>query len=126
MQSHKPTKTVIFVSPRKPEVVLEQEMEALGVNVQWASSIVATAALLNASIEDAVVITELALADGNWSDLVERTRALGGFIPIVLVTSARTAELWWDALERGVEDILVAPLSAYRLYQLFENQAGGI
>ncbi len=35
-----------------------------------------------------------------------------GAHPIVLVTSAITAQLWWDGLECGVEDILGGP---YRL-----------
>ena len=51
--------------------------------------------------------------DGNWRDLVERVRGIGKFIPVVLLSSTRTAELWWDALECGVGDILQAPLSAF-------------
>jgi DNA-binding NtrC family response regulator len=92
-------------------------MEARDLKLQWASSIKAAAGLLNSALERTVVITELALADGNWRDVVERIRCLERTIPIVLVTSASTAELWWDALECGVEDILVAPLSASRLCQ---------
>ena len=118
MQSYEPVKIVIFVGARRPEAAMEQEMQARGVRVEWANSIKAAAGLLNSAIEERkVVITELALTDGNWRDLVERIRSLGTPIPIVLVTSASTAELWWDALECGVEDILVAPLSASRLCQ---------
>jgi DNA-binding NtrC family response regulator len=101
---------------------MEQEMEARGVRVQWASSIKAAAGLLNPALAGTVVITELALADGNWRDMVDRIRCLGRPIPIVLVTSASTAELWWDALECGVEDILVAPLSASLLCQFLGTQ----
>ena len=53
-----------------------------------------------------VIVMELALADGNWRDLVERVRYIDISIPIVLVTSSSTAELWWDALECGIADIL--------------------
>jgi DNA-binding NtrC family response regulator len=117
MQSHEPVKIVIFVGARRPEAAVEQELEARGLILQWASTINAAAGLLNSAAERTVVLTELALADGNWRDLVERVRSLGAPIPIVLVTSASTAELWWDALECSVEDILVAPLSASRLWQ---------
>jgi DNA-binding NtrC family response regulator len=117
MQSHEPAKTIIFVGTVRPEARIEQEVEARGVSVRWASTIKAAAGLLNSAVEQTIVITELALADGNWRDLVERIRCLGRPIPIVLVTSASTAELWWDALDCGVEDILVAPLSASRLCQ---------
>jgi DNA-binding NtrC family response regulator len=122
MQSHEPAKTVIVVSARRPEAAMEQEMEARGVRVQWASSIKAAAGLLNPALAGTVVITELALAAGNWRDMVDRIRCLGRPIPIVLVTSASTAELWWDALECGVEDILVAPLSASLLCQFLGTQ----
>ena len=61
--------------------------------------------LLNSAREKTVIATELALADGNWRDLIERVRCSGMLIPIVLVTSSSTAELWWDALECGVDEI---------------------
>jgi hypothetical protein len=54
-------------------------------------------------------------------NLVERVRSSGIRIPIVLVTSASTAELWWDALECCVDDILPAPLKASRLCQFLET-----
>jgi DNA-binding NtrC family response regulator len=124
MQSHGPAKTVICVSTKRPEAAMEQEMEARGVRVQWASSIKTSVGFLNSAIKDrTVVITELALADGNWRDLVERIRSLEMPIPIMLVTSASTAELWWDALECGVEDILQAPLSASQLCQFLNERA---
>ena len=42
-------------------------------------------------------------------------------IPMVLVTSAITAELWWDALECGIDDILLEHLIASRLCQLLQE-----
>jgi hypothetical protein len=38
------------------------------------------------------------------------------------VTSAITAELWWDALECGIDDILPSSVNASRLSQLLEIQ----
>jgi hypothetical protein len=40
---------------------------------------------------------------------------------MVLVTSAITAELWWDALECGIDDILPGHLIASRLCQLLQE-----
>jgi hypothetical protein len=65
MQSQEPAKTVILVSAMRPEAGMQPEMEGRGVRVQWASSIKAAAGLLNSATEKTVVITELALADGN-------------------------------------------------------------
>ena len=54
--------------------------------MEWASSIKAAADLLNSASERTGIVTELALADGNWRDLVEHVRAVSSSIPIVLVS----------------------------------------
>jgi DNA-binding NarL/FixJ family response regulator len=109
MQSHEPVKTVIFVSARRPEAAMELEIDARGIRVQWANSIQAAGDLLNSAFDGTVLVTELALGEGNWRDLVEHVRSVRSPVRIVLMASASTAELWWDALECGVEDILVSP-----------------
>ena len=98
-----------------------QDIQAHGLVMQWAPNIDAAVGLLNSAPENIIILTELALADGNWRDLVERVRCNGILVPIMLVTSSSTAELWWDALECGVNDILPAPLTASRLCQFLET-----
>jgi DNA-binding response OmpR family regulator len=112
------------VSNRSPEATVAQEIEAHGLVTLWAPSISAAVKLLDSAREKTVVATELALADGNWRDLVERVNCIDINIStsIVLVTSSSTAELWWDALEWGIDDILPPSLLASRLYQLLEMQ----
>jgi DNA-binding NtrC family response regulator len=122
MQMYRRAGTVIFVSNRTPETTLVQDIEAHGLVIQWARSIRAAVDLFNSPREKTVVVTELALADGNWRDLVERLRGREVPIPIVLMTSVSTAELWWDALECGVDDILPGNLMASRLCDLLETQ----
>jgi DNA-binding NtrC family response regulator len=122
MQTHLRTGTVIFVSRRAPDPTVADEIEAHGLEMQWTSSVAGVVALLNSPREKAFIVTELALPDGNWRDLVERIRCTEIPIPIVLVTSAITAELWWDALECGVDDILPASVNASRLFKLLETQ----
>ena len=112
------------MSTRSPETTVAQDIEAHGLVLQWARSIRAAEDLLNSAREKIVIVTELALADGNWRDLVERVNCIDINIstPIVLLTSSSTAELWWDALECGIDDILPASLLASRLCQLLETQ----
>ena len=43
-------------------------------------------------------------------------------IPIVLLASASTAELWWDALECGIDDIFPGPLTACPLWQFLKTR----
>jgi DNA-binding response OmpR family regulator len=113
--------TVIFVSTMSPSASIVRAIEAHGLIVKWASNIEAAVDLLNTDREKTVIVTELALADGNWRDLVERLRCIGVLIPIVLVASSSTAELWWDALECGVDDILPGPITAFPLCQFLET-----
>ena len=114
-------RTVIFVATRSPAATIARGIEAHGLAMRWASSIEAAIGLINTGHEKAVVVTELAMPDGNWRDLVERIRCSGVLIPIVLVTSSSTAELWWDALECGVDDILPGPITAFPLCQFLET-----
>jgi DNA-binding NtrC family response regulator len=115
MDSCKSERTAIFVSPRRPEPAVEQELETRGITVGWAACINMLPGLMDPRRGIMTIVTELALPDGNWRDVVERITAFGRPIPILLVAPASTAELWWDALECGVLDILVTPLSASKL-----------
>ena len=90
--------------------------------MQWARSIKAAVDSLNSAREKTVVVTELTLGDGNWRDLVERMRGIDICVPIVLATSSSTAELWWDALECGIDNILPGHLVASHVCQLLEIQ----
>jgi len=109
-------RAVLIVAESRPQSGIEKkELRARGIAVQCARSIESASGLLQSAHSGTLVITELALKDGNWRDLVERVRSIGKFIPVVLLSSTRTAELWWDALECGVEDILQAPLSTSQL-----------
>ena len=122
MQSFSQAGTVIFVSNRNPESTVAQAIEAHGLVMQWAHNIRAAVDLLTSSPYKTAIVTELALADGNWSDLAKRVRCIDLSTPIVLVTSLSTAELWWDALESGVDDILPEHFVVSRLCQLLKTQ----
>ena len=122
MQTDRQAGTVIFVSNRSPEATVLHDIEAHGLVMQWARSIRAAVDLLNSARGKTVIATELALADGNWRDLVERMRGIDICVPIVLASSSSTAELWWDALECGIDNILPGCLVVSRLCQLLETQ----
>ena len=120
MHIDEPVKTVIMLGGTRPEPSLEKEMEARGIKVRRARTIKEAAGLLNSVINRTVVVTELAVKDGNWRDLLETVRYSS--IPVLLVSSSSTAELWWDALDCGVEDVLPAALSDSQLCEYLEKQ----
>ena len=76
--------------------------------------------MLNSVVNKTVVVTELAVKDGNWRDLLETVKHSS--TPVLLVSSSSTAELWWDALDCGVEDILPAPLSGPQFCEYLQKQ----
>ena len=118
MQIEGRVNTIMFVSGRKPEAIVEDELQRRGLKVKWANSIKGAADLLDAEPEGTGIVTELALTDGNWRDLVEHVRGVSTSIPVALLSSTSTAELWWDALDCNVEEILIIPLSAFRLCEV--------
>jgi DNA-binding NtrC family response regulator len=120
MDAEEPAKTIIVLCATRTVPEIEQEMQTRGIRVRWAPSVTAATALLDSAPNGAVVITELALRDGNWRDLVERLRCTGKPVRLALVSPTRTSELWWDALECGVEDILLAPLSVSRVCEYLD------
>jgi DNA-binding NtrC family response regulator len=123
-QSKEPVNTILFVSARKPEAIIEQDLQRRGLKVEWANSIKAAKDLLASASEKTAIVADLVLADGKWTNLVEQVRCISSSIPIVLVSSTSTAELWWDALDCDVEDILLAPLSASRLCEMLGHPTG--
>jgi len=118
IKSKEPVNTVIFASARKPEATIEQDLQRRGLKVEWANTIQAAQDLLVPAPERTAIVADLALADGIWTDLVKHVRSISDSIPIVLVSDTSTAELWWDALDCDVEDILFAPLSASGLCEI--------
>jgi DNA-binding NtrC family response regulator len=115
MHAEEPVRTTIVLCAARTVPEIENEIAARGISVHWVPSISAATALLDSASNGTAVITELALRDGNWRDLVERLRYIGKPIRVALVSPTRSSELWWDALECGVEDILLAPLSVSRI-----------
>ena len=112
--------TVVMVGATRPDPQLTKQMETRGIAVCWARTIEEAAALLKSALGRTIVITEPALKDGNWRDLLERIRRSS--ISVLLKAPSSTAELWWDALECGIEDILVDPLSTPGLCEYLARQ----
>ena len=50
MQSEEPVNTIMFVSGRKPEAIIEQDLQRRGLKVEWANSIKAAKDLLASAV----------------------------------------------------------------------------
>ena len=61
MQSEEPVNTIMFVSGRKPEAIVEQDLQRRGLKVEWANSIKAAKDLLASASERTAIV-----ADSPW------------------------------------------------------------
>jgi DNA-binding NtrC family response regulator len=103
--------SIVLAMPQSAAAPIAQEIRAIGCSVVVASSVADTAGCLAKLTGRLIVLAELSFPDGNWRDLMERTQAQHSGIRFVLCTAARTTELWWDALDCGVSDIVTPPYS---------------
>ena len=111
---------VVLVMSSSEASQLSRTIEELGYSVRLATGIDETAELLD-DPEPIAILSELALPDGNWRDLVARVRSQKPSVPVVLCSRSGTAELWWDALENGVSEILVLPVQTSDLKRVISD-----
>ena len=124
MQSEEPVDTIMFVSGRKPEAILERDLQQRGLKVEWANSIKAAKDVLALSIRENSHRRGSRL--GRWQ-LGRFGRASKVYLKLHSHCACefyQYAELWWDALDCDVEDILLAPLSASRLCEILGHSTG--
>lgn len=103
------------------EASLEKALRETGNCVRRTDSVAGAAALVEPCTE--AVFTGIALRDGNWRDLVEQVRLRAPSVPVILCCAATdgTAELWWDALECNILDIVSPPYSAQTLRRVLDG-----
>lgn len=68
-----------------------------------------------------VVITDVTLADGNWSDVLRDVVELGGDTHVVVHASSPDAILWSEVLWRGVYDMLTEPYEEHEVRNVVEG-----
>jgi DNA-binding NtrC family response regulator len=68
-----------------------------------------------------VVISDMFLPDGAWSDLCRNRYAYENYPPVVVASESLDARLWADALSRGAYDVLVKPYSTEEVLYVVRN-----
>ena len=62
-----------------------------------------------------VVVTDLALPDGDWSDILRATNASPARTAVIVVSRLLDTRLYLDVLESGAHDFVVPPVSPSEL-----------
>lgn len=68
-----------------------------------------------------VVVTDLTLPDGNWSDVLRWTVNLGHQTNVVVCTPVADEHLWSEVLWRGGFDLLVGPYEREEIRRVIEG-----
>jgi DNA-binding NtrC family response regulator len=68
-----------------------------------------------------VVITDVTLADGNWSDVLREVVDTGTDTHVVVHASSPDAILWSEVLWRGVYDMLTEPYKEQEVRNVIEG-----
>jgi DNA-binding NtrC family response regulator len=68
-----------------------------------------------------VVITDVTLADGNWSDVLREVVDTGTDTNVVVHASSPDAILWSEVLWRGVYDMLTEPYKEQEVRNVIEG-----
>jgi DNA-binding NtrC family response regulator len=69
-------------------------------------------AALQEAILPTLVFSEASLPDGTWAEVLKATNGTRSSIPLVVISRIVDIRLYLDAMESGVHDLIVPPLSA--------------
>jgi len=116
-------KAVALVVMSLPErlVSLLAELKRLNLDILTVPTCRQARQLLRTSPPIDVVITDVTLADGNWSDVLREVVEFGGDTHVVVHASSPDAILWSEVLWRGVYDMLTEPYQEQEVRNVIEG-----
>ena len=117
----RPAVVVVMASERHEQI--GDIVQTLGYQVKRARGVHEGAQLVAANAGTVAVLIEVALRDGNWLDLVEKVRLRNPHVPLVLCAESWSAELWWDASDCGVSEVISPPYASAEFERFLQSMA---
>jgi len=68
-----------------------------------------------------VILTEAALADGSWLDILRLARQCAGGLEVIVTDRHADARFWAEALNLGAYDVLPQPFYAPEVRRILSN-----
>jgi DNA-binding NtrC family response regulator len=99
----------------EPFRALEQALLNQGVRTQHAHTCAQAGTALRGSRSQRLVLTDSALPDGTWADVLNLASANRGAVPVIVVSRLVDMDLYLRTLENGASDFIVPPLSPAEL-----------
>jgi len=72
-----------------------------------------------------VIVTDLRLPDADGLDVIAAVREDGGAVPVILITSHVTEEIWAQALARGANGVGAKPFLPSEIIRLINTALAG-
>ena len=101
---------------------LEQALLNQGVQTQHAHTCAEVSAALRGPRSPRLVLTDAALADGTWADVLNLASWRG--VPVIVVSRLVDIDLYLRTLESGASDFIVPPLSPAELAHVVKTTIG--
>jgi len=108
----------------EPFQALEQSLHNGGIRTQHAHTCSEAGGALGAPRSPRLVLTDTALADGTWADVLNLASRDGGAIPVIVVSRLVDIQLYLKTLESGAADFIVPPISSGDLAHVLKAAMG--
>jgi DNA-binding NtrC family response regulator len=112
---------ILFLSGRREDALrLSQMLRALPLMLDHAGSLEHARAKLRQHEYD-VILTEAALPDGNWLDVLHLTREMPQELEVIVTDPHADAHFWAEALNLGAYDLLAQPFYEPEVRRILYN-----
>lgn len=112
---------ILFLSAHRDDALrLSQMLRALPLVLDHAESLQHARAKLRQQTFD-VILTEAALPDGNWLDVLHLTRETPHEIQVIVTDPHADARFWAEALNLGAYDLLAQPFYEPEVRRILYN-----
>jgi len=112
---------ILFVSGRREDARnLSQMLSGLPLVLDYVGSLQQACAKLHQDDYD-VVLTEAALPDGNWLDVLHLTRESPRELEVIVTDPQADARFWSEALNLGAYDLLAQPFYEPEVCRILYN-----
>ncbi len=113
--------TALVVMPQERRSILLDHLRGIPARVLTASSCSELGDVLRKSPAVSLVLTDLALPDGSWFDVLNRVSDTRTDAEVVVCARLADERLWTQVLEAGGFDLLVEPYEVAELHRILDR-----
>jgi DNA-binding NtrC family response regulator len=107
----------------EPRLPLVEALESCDIDVLLVCNCNEGRQLLEIQPQVQVVLTDAALPDGDWREVLQIVAQAGVNIEVVVSSRLGDYKLWIDVLEHGAYDVLVEPYESEEVRRIVEGAA---